>query len=248
MEDMRLHGAPNAGNCKRHRDSARQSARPSRLVEHRLYIGANPLVNDREGLCPGAVSIFDGGTDHAAGIGDEVRQDEHAASGVHLLGFFRDWNIGTLRHEPCLEPIHIGGRDDVRSRRRYPDIAWNVDDGILGERLAAGVIFERTSFGLQGQEGGSVQSIRRGDRSMRVARRDENGALSGEETSGVLSDGAEALHGDPCALEIESDLARRHVDCTHQSEAGRPYLVERDADGSSDDCGKMSSGQQVDLP
>ncbi len=58
---------------------------------------------------------------------------------------------------------------------------------------------------------------------------DEAGTLVGQEARGVAADGAEALHGDPGALELHAGELLRDLGRDGQAEPGRADLIERDA-------------------
>ena len=78
-------------------------------------------------------------------------------------------------------------------------------------------------------------------RAARIAGADENRAFLGKVSGGVLADGAEALHHDARARELEANESPRGIDASRQSKPGGADLVERDAadrrrqaDGSAD--------------
>ncbi len=63
--------------------------------------------------------------------------------------------------------------------------------------------------------------------SARVGRSDEHGAALDEEARGVLADGAEALHGDPSALQRRPAVPRGNLGGGRDPEARCTDLIER---------------------
>ena len=111
-------------------------------------VGAELLGDQRESRPFGSTTKFDGRADHASGVGDEIREDEQAASRQRLLGLHRAWNVGTLDDEPALRSREVVGMDDIRPRRGDPDIAWDVHARVHRELAAARMIVQCLPFGL----------------------------------------------------------------------------------------------------
>ena len=84
--------------------------------------------------------VFDGCADDAAGVGDEVGQHERAPIVENFFRFRRKGNIGTLRYKFGLQSGHIVLANDVGPRSGYPDLAFDIDDGIGVEPLCVGII------------------------------------------------------------------------------------------------------------
>jgi len=72
------------------------SARLAAASRHYQGVCADAFIDVFECRPLGPALIFECGATHPAGIGDEVRQCQHAALLQRLLGFQRARNIGAL--------------------------------------------------------------------------------------------------------------------------------------------------------
>jgi hypothetical protein len=86
-----------------------ETVRAMYLIEHGLRVGADLFINQRQSRGLGADTIFDGGTNHPAGIGDKVRQDERALSSERLLSLHSARDIGPYCNEPRPQLRDISG-------------------------------------------------------------------------------------------------------------------------------------------
>jgi hypothetical protein len=133
---------------ERYRRRAWQCAGARDFVEYGFGVGADFFGDQREGGRLGSTAIFDRCADHAAGIGDEIGQDEHAASGERALGLHRARDVGAVGDEPGLQPRDVVGVDDIRPCRRDSGIARDVDDRLHAKLAAARMIVQCPPFGL----------------------------------------------------------------------------------------------------
>lgn len=130
------------------------------------------LIGSRLGAAP----ILGCGADDAAGVGDEIRQDQYAARGERGLGIGGARDIGTLRHQTCPQPRHVAGMDRIRPCRRDPDVAGDVDDRIARELPPTPMLAQRSAFGFERDQCGDVEPVV-GDRPLCVAGTDQDRPL-----------------------------------------------------------------------
>lgn len=100
-----------------------------------MRIAADPLGNRGKRRRLGAAVIFDGGADHPAGIGNEVRQRQHALRMQHRFRFVGRRNVGALRNQLRLHTSNVVGPQHIRPCTAMPwragrtDLPWQVIGG-----------------------------------------------------------------------------------------------------------------------
>ena len=68
-------------------------------VQHRLRVGADPLVDRPESVGLGTAGVLDRSTDHPAGVGDDVGEDQHPTLVQTSLGLRGGGQVGALRDD-----------------------------------------------------------------------------------------------------------------------------------------------------
>ena len=65
---------------------------------------------------------------HAAGVAQDVRDQEHAVVVQDLVGLGRGRPVGRLGHDLGLDPMRVALRDLVLERGRHQDLAVELQD------------------------------------------------------------------------------------------------------------------------
>ena len=97
----------------------------------------------------GDALVFDRGANDPTRVGDEVGDVEDAATREGLFRSLGDRDVGALYHQPGFEPVDVALVDYVGTRRRDPDIAFDIDDCVAIEFIAAVVLGDAAAFGLE---------------------------------------------------------------------------------------------------
>ena len=142
-------GAKHALLGKLDRRVARGLLAGPRLLEHGLHVGGDARLDRFQGLSLVASGILHRSTDHTAGVGDEIGNDENSPLVQNLLRLGSERNVRALEYEPRSESIHLVDGNDVRARGRNPDLAFRVEDRIAPARLSPGVLGDAATRSLQ---------------------------------------------------------------------------------------------------
>ena len=110
------------------------------MLQDLVSIRANFFFDGLKGLGLGAAVVFHRGADHAAGIGDEIGDDQCPLFVQDSFRLWRKRDVRSLRNEFGFQTSDVVFADDVRAGRRDPDFTFDVDDGVDFEFLAFGII------------------------------------------------------------------------------------------------------------
>jgi len=102
--------------------------------------------------------------------------------------------FGTLCQQACFEPVDVVGAHHIPLRRRNPDVAVHVENGVCIELLPVRMILQRTSRILQGDQGRDIKSRPIHERTAGVACGDQNCPFLRKKPRCMLADGAESSH------------------------------------------------------
>jgi len=209
--------------------AAGQAALRHCFVQDFAGVSQNLLPDLGEGCRLAAAVVFDRGADHPAGIGDEVGHNQNVLVVHDLFRLGGGGNIGPLQHQLGLERADIIFAQHVGPRGRDPDVAVDAHHVFRFERARTGKALHLAGLLLVGDEGGDIHAFGVHDGGVAVGGRHQHAAVLCEETRSMLSDGAKALHRDPCSLKPDaSDLFGRLGRC-HEAVAGGADLIERNA-------------------
>ena len=164
------------------------------MLQDLVGIGANFFFDGLKGLGLRAAVVFHRGADHAAGIGDEIGDDQYSLFVQDSFSLRRKRNVRSLRDEFGFQTSDIVFADDVRAGRRDPDFTFDVDDGVRFEFLAFGIIGYVFPRVLQSNQTLDINPFGVEDCSMRIGGGNEYGPFLGEKAGSVFAHRTEALN------------------------------------------------------
>ena len=139
---------------------------------------------------------------HAAGVAQDVRDQEDAVLEEDRVGLGRRRAVGRLGDDPGLDPAGVALGDLVLERGRDQDVAGDLEDLGVGDVGRAGEALDRAVLGLPGDRRlATSRPLRIVDPAGRVADGDDGRALLADQPGRDRAGVAEALDGDasPCA-------------------------------------------------
>ena len=132
-------------------------------------------------------------TRHAAGVGQDVRNDQDAAVGQDPVRDRGRRPVGALDDHARLDPIGVPPGDLVRERARRQDLAVDFEQLAVGQRVAAGEADQAAGLLLVAGDLGRLEPALAVDRAARVREGDDPAAVHVEELGQRLADVAESL-------------------------------------------------------
>ena len=95
----------------------------------------------------------------AAGVGQNVGQHQHIIFVKNGVSAGRGRPVGRLSHDLGAHPRRVLQRDLVFQRCRHQDVALQLQHGVAGDGLRAGVAFQRPVLQLMRFHRGHVQAL-----------------------------------------------------------------------------------------
>ena len=132
----------------------------------------------------------------AAGVGQDVGDDEDAFLGEDGVGFDGGRAVGAFAEDAALKSTGVAAGDDVLGGGGDEYVARLGEEGVLVEGLRAGEAMDGAGAGLVLEELGDVDAVGVVECAVELADADDLVALLPEEIGGVGADVAESLHDD----------------------------------------------------
>ena len=164
------------------------------MLQDFVSIGPNFFFDGLKGLGLRAAVVFHRGADHAAGIGDEIGDDQYPLFVQDSFRLWRKRNVRSLRDEFGFQTSDIVFADDIGAGRRDPDFTFDVDDGVGFEFLAFGIIGYVLPRVLKSNQTLDTNSFGVEDCSMRIGGGNEYGPFLCEKAGSVFAHRTEALN------------------------------------------------------
>jgi hypothetical protein len=142
----------------------------------------------------------------AAGVGEDVGDDEDALVGEDLVGDCGCWAVGTFAEDPAADAVGVAAGDDVFGGRGDEDLAVVGDELVLVGGLGLGEAVDGAGFFAVLDEGGDVDAVLVVEATVVLGDADDGVALLGEEFGGVGADVAEALDDDAAAVDGHAEV------------------------------------------
>src|SRR5579872_364269 len=133
------------------------------------------------------------GHDHAAGVGENVRDDEHLAALQHLVRLRCRRTVRPLHDDARLDASGVVRGDLSLHRRRHEDLARQLKQLVVGDRVAPAVPGDAPRLLLVADQVVRIDPLLVVNAPAAVARRDDPAALGVQRLGGDRADVAEAL-------------------------------------------------------
>ena len=153
-----------------------------------------------------ALDPLEVGDDHAAGVREHVREDEHAPVLEDLVGGGRRRAVRALADDLGLDLVRVVRRDHLLERARREHVALEQEQLLVRDRLRVRSARQRAGLLLVRDRGLDVDPVRVVDAAGESGDCDHRCALLREELREVAADVAEALDGDALPRDRQPSL------------------------------------------